>query len=158
MGTSCGGAQAFFEGSKATREAPMLDSLFKDLRKRDTPEGKAAWLGKMVDLDKQIFKAKAGKIVLLPDSAIAKFQKVVDKYLFSGVSFLATITDPEKFFKVLSVAQKLGSGTGSIGLNRYWVLLQVTCLSVCAARWCCVRSRQVGHVGLGGCRRVRRQM
>jgi uncharacterized protein (DUF2252 family) len=54
-------------------------------------------------------------------SHIAEFQEVVDRYV--AANELGGPPRPESFFRVLDVARKKGSGTGSLGLDRYWALL-----------------------------------
>lgn len=53
---------------------------------------------------------------------MAKFQKIVDRYVKDND--LGGIPRPTSFFRVLDVARKKGSGTGSLGLDRFWVLLE----------------------------------
>ena len=55
-------------------------------------------------------------------SHVAEFQAVVDRYVADND--LGTVPRPDDFFQVLDVARKKGSGTGSMGLDRYWLLLQ----------------------------------
>ncbi len=55
-------------------------------------------------------------------SHVAEFQDVVDRYVTDND--LGSVPRPDDFFRVVDVARKKGSGTGSMGLDRYWVLLQ----------------------------------
>lgn len=54
------------------------------------------------------------------------WQAAVLQYLYHGPKELVRLksTDPLDFFKVLDVAEKAGSGTGSVGLRRFWVLIR----------------------------------
>lgn len=55
-------------------------------------------------------------------SHVEEFQEVVDRYV--ETNDLGGVARPPSFFRVLDVARKKGSGTGSLGLDRYWVLLE----------------------------------
>lgn len=55
-------------------------------------------------------------------SHVEEFQEVVDRYV--EANDLGGVPRPSSFFRVLDVARKKGSGTGSLGLDRYWALLE----------------------------------
>lgn len=52
----------------------------------------------------------------------AEFQKVVDKYVKKNK--IEVPKNADGFFEVTDVAIKKGSGTASLGLDRYWILLE----------------------------------
>eukprot|EP00939_MAST-03C_sp_MAST-3C-sp1_P000488 g488.t1 len=116
----------FVSNSRATRRFPMIRDLFvSDERIATTADLRKAWyVKKGVDLEHQVFKSTS-KLRPLPAKDNSFWQVVVDQYLYNGPKILAKIgkTDPRSYFKVLSVAEKLGSGTGSVGLARFWVLV-----------------------------------
>ena len=78
------------------------------------------FLHKLVDLETSRFRPSRKRV---PHSShVAEFQKIVDGYV--GANDLGGVERPSSFFRVLDVARKKGSGTGSLGLDRYWVLLE----------------------------------
>jgi len=93
----------------------MIRSL---LKRAQTDRGE--FLAKKVDLNTSRFRPSRKRV---PDSShVPQFQEVVNRYVKD--SDLGDIPRPQSFFHVLDVARKKGSGTGSLGLDRYWVLLE----------------------------------
>ena len=91
--------------------------LIKKLLKKSM-KSKRKFLDKKIDLAKECFHV-THKVVPLTKE-IEEFQKVIDKYVKDN-----EIDVKEKdYFKVLDVAVKKGSGTASLGLNRYWILIK----------------------------------
>lgn len=92
---------------------PLIRDLLEEAqRSRD------AWLGKYVDGDGRFVASK--KIVPLT-SRIEEFQRIVDAYAE------ASLADPPARageLAVKDVAEKKGSGTASLGLSRYFVLIE----------------------------------
>ena len=82
------------------------------------------WLqeGFSIDITKDKF-IKSPNITPMPDNMVPEFQAAVDAYLYNGVAALM-LYPPGDFWTVLAAASVVGSGTGSIGLNRYYVLLR----------------------------------
>ena len=116
----------FISGSSMLKRFTMVDQLFKDKRKMSSPDAQRAWfLKKGVDLSTEKFIPSA-KLDPLPIRSIRLWQAAVDQYVYHGPKELARTgnTDPRNYFKVLDVARKKGSGTGSVGLERYWILVQ----------------------------------
>eukprot|EP00667_Euglena_gracilis_P009450 EG_transcript_9601 len=113
------------EGSAYLRKpkARMVKATMEMIRNKfDRNGGHRKWLGKKVDMQRLRFKAGAN-LKPLPASRIPEFQDVIFRYLWSGVSALVLYPKGHQFWKVLDVAQKLRSGTGSWGLDRYWILI-----------------------------------
>jgi len=117
----------FVEGAAVLREPWGLAIRLLLNRTRAKFEGGGAatekWLAKKVDLSTLTFKPTE-EVLPLDPKEVAAFREVVHRYLYSGVSALARFSDDESFFDVLDVAQKFGSGTGSIGLDRYLILIR----------------------------------
>lgn len=117
----------FVEGSRALQEesaGAVLALLTQTRAKRGGLAKMRAKLAKKIDFTTLRFLAKPGEVVPVARNRIPAFQAAVERYLFSGVSALALFSRESGFFKVLDAAQKFGSGTGSIGLDRYLVLVQ----------------------------------
>lgn len=77
------------------------------------------FLQEMVDLQKERF-VSSDEIV--PHTKhINKFQEIVDTYRKENE--IEVVADPEEFFRVKDVAIKKRSGTASLGLDRYFVLV-----------------------------------
>mmetsp|Transcript_4245 Transcript_4245/g.7774 ORF Transcript_4245/g.7774 Transcript_4245/m.7774 type:complete len:586 (+) Transcript_4245:85-1842(+) len=101
----------------------LVRSVFE--KARETSDDKTAllaWNEKFVDIAKAKFK-RGENILPISDRELPEFREAIQGYLYNGVPALAFFMQ-EDFFKVLDVAEKLGSGTGSIGLQRYYILLQ----------------------------------
>ncbi|MDN5918107.1 MAG: DUF2252 domain-containing protein [Pseudonocardia sp.] len=78
------------------------------------------FLDSLIDLETSTFRPSRKRV---PESSqVVQFQDVVDRYVTEND--LGGPARPESFFRVLDVARKKGSGTGSLGLDRYWVLLE----------------------------------
>lgn len=94
---------------------PMIRALLEEsLRGRDR------FLRKRVDLEALRF-LPSDKVI--PQSAtVEAFQEVVDAYVKKAE--LGGPPRPKDFFRVLDVGRKIGSGTASQGLDRFWMLLQ----------------------------------
>ncbi|HMB89343.1 MAG TPA: DUF2252 family protein [Rhodothermales bacterium] len=83
-------------------------------------ETRKAFLKDKINLDKEEFIPSDE---ILPHSKhIADFQALVDNYVKEND--IETKTRHDDFFNVKDVAVKKGSGTASLGLNRYWVLIE----------------------------------
>ncbi len=93
---------------------PMIRTLLESVQK-----DRARFLEKMVDTDKQRFRA--GEEIVPYSTHIDTFQKVVTAYRDQVNAALRT--DPDRFFRVHDVAIKKESGTASLGLDRYYVLI-----------------------------------
>jgi uncharacterized protein (DUF2252 family) len=79
-----------------------------------------AFLEDLIDLDKGHF-IPTGKIV--PHSGqVNKFQRIVNQYKKDNE--IGGREKPKNFFQVKDVAIKKGSGTASLGLDRYFVLVE----------------------------------
>ena len=116
----------FVSGSSLLHKFSMVDQLFVDTAKMSSPVAQRAWFQKKgIDLKTEKFVPSA-KLDPLPSNSIRLWQAAVDQYVFHGPKELARTgnTDPRNYFKVLDVARKKGSGTGSVGLQRYWILVQ----------------------------------
>lgn len=116
----------FVSGSSRLSEFPMIDKLFRDMLKMSSPIAQRAWFRKKgIDLASETFVENA-KLYPLPKSSIPLWQAAVDRYIYHGPKELVRTgsTDPRNYFKVLDVAKKKGSGTGSVGLSRFWVLIE----------------------------------
>lgn len=87
---------------------------------QEAVDDRGDFLAKYVDLRTSSFRS--GKKRVAHSSHTEEFQQVVDRYV-AGCD-LGSVPRPDDFFTVLDVARKKGSGTGSMGLDRYWVLLQ----------------------------------
>ncbi|MDN5929575.1 MAG: DUF2252 domain-containing protein [Pseudonocardia sp.] len=93
--------------------------LIRDLLKRSTTD-RSEFLAKYVDPETGRFRPSRKRV---PHSShVGEFQKVVDRYV--KANDLGGVKRPKSFFRVLDVARKKGSGTGSLGLDRYWALLE----------------------------------
>lgn len=112
------------KGSRASNSDPILEALFKRARRSETDAEILKWLHDElnVDTDKDRF-FQTDVTTPLPDDQIPEFQAAIEAYLFHGVPALMMYPWGE-FWKVLAAAKRSGSGTGSIGLNRYYVLLR----------------------------------
>ena len=105
---------------------PLLDAFLDRVqRKVDDTGARARWLSKYVNLLTLRFRASTKLAPMERGSKeIAAFQAVIEAYLYDGVKVLAAgVPEQTRFFTVLDVARAKG-GTGSIGLARYWVLLE----------------------------------
>ena len=98
-----------------------IDNSPKMIRKllEDALESRESFLNELVDLD-------AGEFLttdeIVPASRLVKkFQRIVYKY--KKENDIPGQKKPKGFFKVQDVAIKKGSGTASLGLDRYFVLL-----------------------------------
>lgn len=99
-----------------------IDNSPKMIRKllEDAMESRESFLDDLIDLDKGEF-IPSDEIV--PHSRqVKKFQRIVNKYKKDNE--IPGKEKPKNFFKVKDVAVKKGSGTASLGLDRYFVLLE----------------------------------
>ncbi|MGB5930150.1 MAG: DUF2252 family protein, partial [Cyclobacteriaceae bacterium] len=94
----------------------MIKKLLKKSQK-----SREKWLQEVVDTKSCSFKP-GEKIVPLSDEKEA-FQKVVNKYLEDNDGLVNADKENKDFFKVHDVAIKKGSGTASLGLDRFFVLI-----------------------------------
>ena len=119
-----GNDERFLEGSTLTQSYKTISELFQKSRARESTKKTLKWLRKKVKVDlKQKQFIRTDEIVPLDSAYIPEFQESIDAYLYHGVSALAKFAN-DGFYKVKAVAQKFGSGTGSIGLNRYYILIE----------------------------------
>lgn len=117
-----GALRAYSVDNRAASFQFRLDNSPKIIRKllERAMTDRETFLGSMVDLRTNRFVPSRKRV---PDSShVARFQKVVDRYVKDND--LGGIPRPKSFFRVLDVARKKGSGTGSLGLDRYWILLE----------------------------------
>ncbi len=92
---------------------PMIRTLLECSMKE-----RSKWLAKMIDVEKGEFQPTDE---IVPQSShVEEFQKAIDRYVKQNELGAATrMTD----FHVKDVALKKGSGTASLGLERYFVLI-----------------------------------
>eukprot|EP01062_Namystynia_karyoxenos_P009360 TRINITY_DN13315_c0_g1_i1.p1 TRINITY_DN13315_c0_g1~~TRINITY_DN13315_c0_g1_i1.p1 ORF type:complete len:597 (+),score=171.26 TRINITY_DN13315_c0_g1_i1:77-1867(+) len=119
----------FVEDSAALQHpnATMIAQLVEKSRRMSMPNLTDQWLQKYVDVDTLKFRTAKKSLTPLMTHDIAYFQRLVVRYLYNGVPALVKHSyndTPSSFWRVLDVAYKTGSGTGSIGLDRYLILLQ----------------------------------
>ena len=114
----------FVEGSRLTQASPLINDIFRRAREAESDEQVLKWLrqGFSVDTDKDVF-IESELVHPLPMEVVPEFQRAVDRYLYNGVPAIVMYPYGD-FWKVLAVAQRVGAGTGSIGLNRYYLLLR----------------------------------
>ncbi|MGQ0718976.1 MAG: DUF2252 domain-containing protein [Pseudonocardiales bacterium] len=94
-------------------------AMIRSLLKRAMTD-RAEFLADLIDLETARFRPSTK---LVPHSSrVAEFQKVVDRYVKANT--LGDIPRPKSFFRVLDVARKKGSGTASLGLDRFFVLVE----------------------------------
>lgn len=112
-------------GSYVNEHAPLIQTLFLKSRDTETTKNTLKFLEKkmMIDLKTDQF-IQSDQITPLPTELIPEFQESIDAYLYHGVAALAKFPNDGKFYKVVAVARKEGSGTGSIGLNRFYILIK----------------------------------
>ncbi|GBG31480.1 Hypothetical Protein FCC1311_077042 [Hondaea fermentalgiana] len=105
--------------------ASLIKDLFKKSRDRESKKETLHFLEDKMSIDlKNDRFIKTDKIHPVNESLIPEFQESVDAYLYHGVAALAKFPNDGKFYKVVAVARKEGSGTGSIGLNRFYLLIK----------------------------------
>ena len=99
-----------------------IDNSPKMIRKllEGVIDTRQAFLDDLIDLEKEQF-IPTDEIV--PHSAhVEKFQRIVNQYHQDNE--IGGREKPQNFFQVKDVAIKKGSGTASLGLDRYFVLIQ----------------------------------
>jgi uncharacterized protein (DUF2252 family) len=118
------GQDRYLEGSRASMAAPVINDLFLRARKAESDPEVLKWLqeGFSVDTVKDRF-VQSAFITPVPDSEVPDFQAALDAYLYNGVAALM-IYPAGEFWHVLAAASVVGAGTGSIGLNRFYLLLR----------------------------------
>lgn len=92
----------------------MIRELLEDAR-----SGREDFLEEWVDLDKEQFVSS--EEIVLHSKYVSKFQDIVDEYLENNP--IEVDSKRENFFEVKDVAIKKDSGTASLGLDRYFVLI-----------------------------------
>eukprot|EP00186_Timspurckia_oligopyrenoides_P000549 CAMPEP_0182447828 /NCGR_PEP_ID=MMETSP1172-20130603/20733_1 /TAXON_ID=708627 /ORGANISM="Timspurckia oligopyrenoides, Strain CCMP3278" /LENGTH=602 /DNA_ID=CAMNT_0024644427 /DNA_START=12 /DNA_END=1823 /DNA_ORIENTATION=- len=115
----------FVEGANAlknVRGGYLVHKVFEKARKRSEKKGLEKWLKKYLDLDKLKF-LKSDELIPVDKSKFEEFETAIETYLFNGVAALAKFPSRE-LFEILDVIEKKGSGTGSIGLKRYYILMK----------------------------------
>lgn len=94
-------------------------NIIRSLLKRSMTD-RSKFLAHYVDSETGQFRPSRKRV---PHSShVGEFQKIVDRYV--KANDLGGVPRPKSFFRVLDVARKKGSGTGSLGLDRYWVLVE----------------------------------
>lgn len=94
---------------------PMIRSLLQGAM-----TSRAGFLAKLVDPATTRFRPSKKRV---PNSSrVPEFQDVVDRYVKANE--MDGLLRRESFFRVLDVARKKGSGTASLGLDRFWVLIE----------------------------------
>jgi uncharacterized protein (DUF2252 family) len=114
-------------GDYVRRNATLIGDLIAKARAMDDPRASKQWLEDKMSIDianNRFLYSKDRGITPLPDSVIPEFQASIDAWLYHGVAALAKYPNVGSFYKVLSVARKDGSGTGSVGLNRFYILIK----------------------------------
>ena len=118
------GQDRFLEGSRATFNAPVINELFARARKAESDAEILKWLQEDLSVDVQNDRfIQSDKVTPLNDSVVPRFQAAIDEYLYNGVAALM-LYPPGDFWRVLAAAYVVGSGTGSIGMDRFYVLLR----------------------------------
>lgn len=116
------GLKAFARDNREKWHEYRIDNSPKMIRKllEDAQRGRTDFLTEWIDLEKERF-VSSDEIV--PHSKyISKFQKIVDAYLEKNP--IEQEGKADDFFKVKDVAIKKDSGTASLGLDRYFVLIK----------------------------------
>lgn len=117
-----GGMRAFAEDDRSSTFQFRLDNsppMIRDVIAHAVDE-RADFLASMVDLRTSRFRSSRKRVA--HSSHVEQFQQAVDRYVTDND--LGAVQRPDDFFQVLDVARKKKSGTGSMGLDRYWVLVQ----------------------------------
>eukprot|EP00466_Bigelowiella_natans_P020697 jgi/Bigna1/77923/fgenesh1_pg.51_\ len=119
----------FVEGSPLFTEASWaagIGKLLQDTRAKFQGEGAMEkWFQKKgVNLTTNHFVASEEVAPINDPKVFREFQEAIHRYMYSGVSALAKFDNDVRFFELQDVAQKYGSGTGSIGLDRYLLLVK----------------------------------
>lgn len=134
--------RAFLDGYQniASTEKPISKDASKEWRK-DTDHPVGALFEKQADNDRKDFLKKyidfddgqflASADVTPEHDRIDEFQRAINQYSKSATNnpllktLAADMSEGEnKFFRVKDVARKGSSGTASLGMQRYWVLLE----------------------------------
>ncbi len=114
--------RAFAEDDRSSTFQFRLDNspdMIRDVIKEGVTD-RADLVAKYVDTATGRFKPSRKRVA--HSSHVQEFQAVIDGYVEDND--LGSVPRPDDFFTVLDVARKKGSGTGSMGLDRYWLLLQ----------------------------------
>lgn len=116
------GLKVFLMGDRERWHQFRIDnspSLIQDLLEGAMQKRKP-FLEKKIDLEHLTFRPTHK--VVPRGSAVEKFQQIVDEYVEEN-GVMRSIW-PDDFFTVKDVAVKKGSGTASLGLDRYWILVK----------------------------------
>jgi len=114
--------RAFAEDDRSSTFQFRLDNsprLIRDVISTAVDE-RADFLASMVDLRTSRFRSSRKRVA--HSSHVEEFQAAVDRYVTDND--LGSVPRPDDFFQVLDVARKKKSGTGSMGLDRFWVLVR----------------------------------
>lgn len=124
----------FVEGGAAVSDpgAAAVKAVIAKARSMDSRKASFKWISKYAVLNSKgevTGFRKTAEIIPLPPRANADFQEAVEAYLYHGVPALARFPASSggghgKFWTVEAVARKTGSGTGSIGLDRFYILIR----------------------------------
>ncbi|KAA8492864.1 hypothetical protein FVE85_9136 [Porphyridium purpureum] len=119
-------ADRLIEGSPALKKlqgGALVQSCFARARKVISSKKK------ILKFHEKFVDAKTGMFVHTKEvepvkrNMLPAFEVALQEYLFNGVPAMAFFLK-EKFFKLRDVAVKHGSGTGSLGLERYYMLIE----------------------------------
>ncbi|MGK7396209.1 MAG: DUF2252 domain-containing protein [Candidatus Cyclobacteriaceae bacterium M3_2C_046] len=115
------GLQLFTKDDKEKWHEYRLDNSPPIIRNllQSANRNRKDFLEKKINLSKEKFKAS--KKVVPISSKIDKFQEVIQEY--ARQNDIKSRENKESFFIVKDVALKKGSGTASLGLDRYYVLI-----------------------------------
>lgn len=115
------GLEAFVESNKEKWYQYKIDNSPTVIQKllKSANRDRKSFLSKKIDLSQEMF-IKTKKVIPITDQ-VNKFQAVIDQYV--NGNDIKVGQENTDFYKVKDVAIKKGSGTASLGLNRYFVLV-----------------------------------
>lgn len=116
----CEGLRAFVDNDLETERQLRLDNSPPLIRAliEGAMTGRAEWLGEMLDDKRRGFRPTTE--IVPQTSKVDDFQAIVDRYVKENGISIPGRTDA---LRVKDVAEKRGSGTASLGLTRYFVLI-----------------------------------
>jgi uncharacterized protein (DUF2252 family) len=100
-----------------------IDNSPKMIKKllKESQTSREKWLAEIVDLKNCSFIP--GEEIVPMSNEKEAFQKVIDKYLQDNEGLVDSNRENKDFFRVLDVAVKKGSGTASLGMDRFFILI-----------------------------------
>ncbi len=116
------GLVQFMEDNRAKTHQFRIDNSPKMIRDllENALKSRESFLEDKIDLHRQQFLTTDE---ILPHSRhISEFQKVINTYV--KTNNIRTPDMDKDFFRVQDVAVKIDSGTASLGLDRYWILIR----------------------------------